>query len=183
MSMLIFGLLTASLMTEPQAIVQFQRAVDDYAFLHRRLERGVPPLEVTANSETLRAAIDTMAAAMRAARPDARQGDFFAPDVQDVLRARIARALSAHGLTPADVHAAEMADRLDRRPVSLKVNESFPWAVAAAMFPCVLEALPALPPELQYRIVGNDLVLIDVHAGLVIDVLPFALDDSDDPIR
>jgi hypothetical protein len=43
------------------------------------------------------------------------------------------------------------------------------------MFPCVLAALPALPPELQYRIVGDALALIDVHAGLVVDVLPDAL--------
>jgi hypothetical protein len=43
------------------------------------------------------------------------------------------------------------------------------------MFPCVLQALPPLPPELHYRIVGSTLVLIDVHADLIVDVLPYAL--------
>jgi hypothetical protein len=43
------------------------------------------------------------------------------------------------------------------------------------MFPCIVAALPALPPELQYRIVGDSLALIDVHAGLILDVLPDAL--------
>ena len=43
------------------------------------------------------------------------------------------------------------------------------------MFPCVIQALPELPPELQYRIVGTDLILIDVHASLIVDILPSAL--------
>ena len=39
------------------------------------------------------------------------------------------------------------------------------------MFPCVVDVLPALPSELQYRIVGRDLVLTDVHASVVVDIL------------
>ena len=39
----------------------------------------------------------------------------------------------------------------------------------------IIEALPALPDELQYRLVGGHLVLIDIHAGLVVDILPHAL--------
>jgi hypothetical protein len=45
------------------------------------------------------------------------------------------------------------------------------------MFPCVIQALPPLPPELQYRIVGDDLFLVDVHASLIVDILPGALTD------
>jgi hypothetical protein len=39
----------------------------------------------------------------------------------------------------------------------------------------VIAALPELPPELQYRFVGADLVLVDIGAGLVVDVLRGAL--------
>jgi hypothetical protein len=39
------------------------------------------------------------------------------------------------------------------------------------MFPCLIDALPPLPSELQYRMVGGDLVLIDVHASVVVDIL------------
>jgi hypothetical protein len=48
------------------------------------------------------------------------------------------------------------------------------------MHPAVLQALPPLPPELQYRMVGCDLVLIDVHADLIVDILPYALADSEE---
>jgi hypothetical protein len=56
--------------------------------------------------------------------------------------------------------------------VPLKVGEPFHWIYGSAMFPCVLDALPELPTELQYRIVGSTLVLIDVHAGMIVDLLP-----------
>jgi hypothetical protein len=39
----------------------------------------------------------------------------------------------------------------------------------------LLEALPPVPGGLEYRVVGPDLVLWDVHAEIVIDVLRDAL--------
>lgn len=57
----------------------------------------------------------------------------------------------------------------------MNVNGTFPWAIGTAMVPSILEALPPLPPELQYRMVARDLVLIDVHASLVADILREAL--------
>ena len=48
---------------------------------------------------------------------------------------------------------------------------------AASWPPCRLAALPPLPPELEYRIVGGDLVLIDTHASLIVDLLPRVLPD------
>ena len=39
------------------------------------------------------------------------------------------------------------------------------------MWSSVLAALPPLPHELQYRFVGRDLVLVDTHADLVVDIL------------
>jgi hypothetical protein len=40
--------------------------------------------------------------------------------------------------------------------------------------PQLLQVLPPLPPELQYRIIGRSLVLWDHHANLVVDYLPGA---------
>lgn len=160
---------------DADGVLRFLRAAEDYTFMHRQIERRLPALEVNANPETIRRAIDAMAAAVRAARPDARQGDLFNPAVEAAIRLRIVRALRVHGFTPDDVMASELAEGVDPGAVTLRVNGRFPWAIGTAMFPCVLEALPPLPPELQYRIVGRDLVLIDIHASLIVDILPFAL--------
>jgi hypothetical protein len=57
----------------------------------------------------------------------------------------------------------------------LTVNGAFPWLAGNAMWPFMIETLPALPAELEYRFVGRDLVLLDVRAELVVDILPAAL--------
>lgn len=166
--------------TNDEAVQQFQQAADEYVLMHRYLERQLPPLTVTADAATLRQSIAAMAAAIRMARPDAQQGEFFTPAIADVLRYRIARSLHRQGLTPFDVRADELADTGPVGAPILKVNGSFPWKLAAGMNPAIVLSLPPLPPELQYRMVRTDLVLIDVHADLIVDILPYAIADSED---
>jgi hypothetical protein len=48
-------------------------------------------------------------------------------------------------------------------------------AQMAAMPPSMLAALPVLPEELEYRIVGTDLVLRDIDAALILDFIPAAI--------
>lgn len=163
----------------PPATQAFVAATREYAAMHRRLEATLPTLDVTSNPDTIFKVVQQMAAALRAARPNARPGDFFTEPVALELRARIVEALAAHGFTAADVRVTEALDGIDPAAVPLKVNGTFPWIHATAMFPCVLQALPPLPPELHYRIVGNTLVLIDVHASLIVDLLPNALAETE----
>jgi hypothetical protein len=157
----------------------FVTATRDYAVMHRRVEQAIGPLTVNADPATILRAIDAMAHAIRAQRFMARQGDLFTPALANELRARINDALVDHHFTAADVRVQALAEGIDPAGVPLRVNGAFPWRLSVAMFPCMIEALPPLPPELQYRIVANDLVLIDVHAGLIVDILANALADED----
>lgn len=161
------------------AVSAFADATREYALLHRQLENTLPKLEVTSNPATIQRAVEQLGAALRAARPAARPGDFFTEALAVELRVRIDDALFAKGFSPADVRASEAADGINAAMAPLKVNGRFPWLYASAMFPCVLDALPPLPPELQYRIVGNTLVLIDVHADVIVDLLPYVLADTE----
>ena len=160
---------------EIQAIAAFENAAQDYALMHRRLEQQIGSIEFGTPVPEINRIIHELVAAIRAERADAKQGDFFTPPVGHVLRTRINDALLEHGDTPSDVRTAGRVDGVDYERVRLQVNDTFPWILAVAMLPCVIEALPALPPELQYRIVGDDLVLVDVHAILILDILPHAL--------
>ena len=45
----------------------------------------------------------------------------------------------------------------------------------ATMPPSLLAALPQLPKELEYRIIGKYLVLRDVDAALILDFIPAAV--------
>ena len=59
-------------------------------------------------------------------------------------------------------------------PKGLKVdvNGIYPTTIPLATFPpALLRKLPDLPPELEYRIVGRSLILRDVKANLIVDIL------------
>ena len=153
----------------------FVSATRDYAAMHRRLEQQIGSIEISSSVDQINRLINQLATAIRVERADAKQGDLFTPALARELRASINEALLAHDFSAADVMAAGRVDGIDYERVALRVNGTFPWVLGAAMFPCVIEALPELPSELQYRIVDNDLVLIDIHASLIVDILPSAL--------
>jgi hypothetical protein len=171
------GVGLAQSIPQSRAVDAFTVATREYAEMHRRLERALAPAEVNSSVESINRTVAALAAAIRAERPDARQGDFFTLALAHELRARVNDALLEHGFTVADIFANEGFEGIDPATVRLRVNGAFPWALASMMFPCVIEALPPLPPELQYRIVSNALVLIDVHASLIVDILPNVLAD------
>jgi len=59
-------------------------------------------------------------------------------------------------------------------PKNMKVdiNTVYPTTLPLATFPAaLLRKLPDLPPELEYRIVGRSLILRDVKANLIVDIL------------
>ena len=160
--------------TEERALHRFGQAVSEYAGLHRQLERSLPPLEVTDDMEALYEAIEALAGRIREARPHAREGDIFDPAVSHFLRIRIQTALRDHEIEVVDLLAditAEVPPGTERP----RVNERFPWEWGAAFPRYVLEVLPELPEDLEYRFAGRDLVLVDIHAELVVDIMFGAL--------
>jgi hypothetical protein len=150
---------------------QFSARVEKYVAQRRQLDL---PRHVSANPGALFAAEDALANGVRALRPGAQAGEVFGPDAA-AFRRRIAETLHAHGYKAADVLAEINSEAPGVQPL-LTVNGRFDWRFGAFMPPCVVAALPPLPGELQYRFVGRDLVLIDIDAGVIVDVMPRALE-------
>jgi hypothetical protein len=159
---------------EERAMHRFEDAVGTYATLHRQLERSVPPLEVTDDIYALYEATEALANRVREARPQARDGDIFDPEVSQIVRTRIQQVLGDYRIAIDELLAEVMLEV----PPGLeppRTNERFQWDWGAAIPVCLLDVLPELPEELEYRFAGRDLVLIDIHAELVVDVLRGAL--------
>jgi hypothetical protein len=156
------------------ALAGFHRAVEAYVELHRALEAGLPPLEITSDPAQLRRAVDARASAIRAARAGAQAGDIFTKEGGRVLRTRIHDALDRQGVA-VSVLLHDMAADDEDGEATPAVNGAFPWMGGHAMWPFMIAALPPLPAELEYRFIGRDLVLLDVHAELIVDILPAAL--------
>jgi hypothetical protein len=162
---------------EGSVLQRFELAAQEYARLRRIVNAHLAPLDVTSDPEEILKFSDALSAGMRAARPAARQGDLFTPVVSAIVRARIASALNARGID-ADELRAEMEEGA-ATAAPMGVNGPYNWWAPATMAACVIDVLPALPAALQYRFVGDDLFLIDVDAGLIVDILPDALPDDD----
>jgi fermentation-respiration switch protein FrsA (DUF1100 family) len=109
------------------------------------------------------------AAALQRARATARPGDLFAAGVTALFRTRIGQALESHDDLAADLLLPPDED--SGTPPPPIVNGRFSWQMAVATPACVLATLPRLPEVLQYRFVGWDLVLVDIEASLIVDVL------------
>jgi hypothetical protein len=63
---------------------------------------------------------------------------------------------------------------MDENPVDIKVtvNGRYPDTVPVSTVPPqVLQTLPRLSEDMEYRFVGNRLVLFDVHAHIIADFI------------
>jgi hypothetical protein len=159
--------------TDPVSGTFLQR-IDEYVALHRRLEGPLPPEQVTSDVRALFIPRIALAAAIRAERADARHGEIFTPAIAGYFRTVITDALREHGID--DLLATVEEENAVHIPP--RVNGEYPAGRSISTVPpCVLAALPPLPPELQYRFVGRDLILWDVHAGLIVDFVTGAIPD------
>jgi hypothetical protein len=120
----------------------------------------------------LNTASDMLFNAIRRARPRGRQGDFFDADATGLIMQRLREALRSPNAS------AALAGIDDERPATLRpqIYVRFPAAdEMATMPPSLLRVLPPLPAELEYRIVGEYLVLRDVKAAMILDFVPKAV--------
>ena len=156
--------------TQPVPLLRFKASIHQYVQLHRRIEQQLPPFRAHTDAQDMMESSNAMAAALQTARTDAREGDIFTREVTALLRTRVSDSLAARGFLPEEMVASTLEEADDNAALPV-VNGRFPWRRGAAMWPCVLDALPRLPHELQYRFVGRDLVLVDTDADLVVDIL------------
>jgi hypothetical protein len=159
---------------QDQATEQFIQRVNAYMEFRSDFVEVVPPLVTLSDAQAIEIASNALAVSLRAARPQARIGDIFTPEVVAEFRQRIDDAIEHQSCAAADL-MFEMNSEAPAASVPLAVNARFDWAHGAATPGFLIAALPALPDELQYRFVGGDLVLVDVPARLIVDIMPVAL--------
>jgi hypothetical protein len=158
---------------DAQVLQDFKQRVDKYMELHNRAEKDGPKLKETDDPAKIKASQDALAVAIRAARPNARQGEIFTPEI-----AQRFRQLMYPEIKGPDGAETKKVIKEDAPPkaIPLKVNAKYPEnAPLPTVPPNLLANLPQLPKDLEYRIVHNDLILRDVHANLIVDFIPKAM--------
>jgi hypothetical protein len=151
---------------------EFTKHAQEYVDLHRKLESTLPALSSPPTPAQVETHQRELTRLLGRARSRAKQGDLFTQEIRAYFRRQIARALS--GPDGAQLKTEIMEDNPGR--IQVRVNEPYPaQAPLATMPPQVLAALPKLTDELEYRFIGDRLILLDVHAGLVVDYIEGAL--------
>ena len=155
------------------ALHTLEERLEAYTALRSRLEAPLPPLKPTTDMGAVYARKAKLASAIKAARHDARRGDIFTPPVAVHLRRVILDALDG-----VDVEALllDLYDEHDT-PGTFRphVQDDYPTWATHAMPAILLLRLPPLADDIEYRLIGYDLILLDLRAGLIIDVLPGAI--------
>lgn len=103
------------------------------------------------------------------ARPAAKQGDIFTPEITDYFKKQIRATFNTpegKKIRASLQHAEPVSD------VDLQVNKPYPKNLPLQSTPpTLLLNLPPLPKGLQYRIAGSTLFLYDETSRLVVDFI------------
>lgn len=152
--------------SEREAIEAFEERLEAYLALHRKLELTLPKLPKRATPQQVDANQRAFGALVKTARADAKQGEFFTPVMQTVVKRTMEAVLSG---PDGNTMKASIMDENPGVP-QLGVNDRYPDSIPlSTMPPQVLKALPKLEEDLEYRFIGERLVLMDSHAHNIID--------------
>lgn len=149
-------------------VADFTTRIEAYAELRRSLEKGLPPLEVTANPSEILRAERALAERIRRARRDARRGDIFTEDIRRAFR-QLLRPVVNEG-------TCESIRDDNPNEFPYPVNAEYPKdKPLSTMPPSILGVLPRLPEDVWYRFLDTDLILHDTRANIILDRIDNAI--------
>jgi hypothetical protein len=153
----------------PQAAAgaEFQTRLQNYIKLREELAAKLRPLSSTANAAELATRQEALAAALRDVRKNAKRGDLIPAAVAKQIQSIVADYFRSKD-------AATRRAVFEEVPVAMRpvVNKTMPDSAALATVPPILlNNLPRLPDNLQYRFMDHHIVLLDGDTRLIMDYL------------
>jgi len=150
------------------AIADFMKRVNAYADLHKKVESMLQEPSQDGRPEAVVEHQREFAKLMQKARPHAKPGDIVPKPMRNVMRRLLASVF--RGPDGREIKRS-ILDTYTGNAI-LEVNQPYPDTMAYSTVPLpILQGLPALPDALQYRFVGPQLILLDPHGRLVVDIV------------
>lgn len=151
----------------------FGKRVDAYMKLRKTVVDSVGELDPTRNQAEITARATKLANGIIAARSLAKPGDIFTPELSALVATLIKQEYSRRPDSVQETREDQQDELPDFVP---RVNTLYPTTYPLATFPAtLLPLLPTLPEQLEYRVVQNYLVLRDIEANVILDVMPNAV--------
>ena len=160
---------------EAQALATMNDRLKAYVDLHMKLEQSLPTLPTDATPEQIDKNQRAFERLIREARASAKTADIFTPEARPVITRLLATIFAG---PDGQQLKASIMDENPVDPVALKitVNGRYPDTVPLATIPPqVLQTLPKLTEDLEYRFLGDWLILLDTHAHVIADFIDNAL--------
>jgi hypothetical protein len=146
----------------------FKVRLDQYLAVRKKAAGETPAPKQTNDPAQIVAAEEVLVAAIRAVRPGAKPGDIFTPEIQATFRKLLAPELKGGD----GAHTKDVLKDDAPAGVVLKVNGKYPDGKSFPSVPSnLILNLPKLPPEVEYRIIGNNLILRDTGADIIVDFM------------
>ena len=151
----------------------FAKRVDAYMKLRKSIVDSVGELDPTKSQAEITTRATKLANGIMAVRAQAKQGDLFTPELSALVATLIKQEYSRRPDSVKETREDQQEEVPDFVP---KVNTLYPTTYPLATVPAtLLPLLPPLPKELEYRVVQHYLVLRDIEANVILDVMPNAV--------
>jgi hypothetical protein len=158
--------------TDKVAVKRFEQRVKDYMKLRNAVKARLPKLSKDATPAQIETYRESFETGVRNARVGAKPGNLFNTEGSDYIR----RTLKANFVGRDRVQLREVVFSGETAGVRVRVNYPYPEpAEFVEMPPTVLLNLPQLPPEVKYRFVGRNMLLVDSDNNLILDYMTNAL--------
>ncbi|PYR59251.1 MAG: hypothetical protein DMF91_15270 [Acidobacteria bacterium] len=160
---------------DAQALATMNDRLKQYVELHIKLEEKLPKLPKDATPQQIDKNQRALEKLVREARTTAKPGDIFTPEARPVIKRLLATVFG--GPDGKQLKASIMDENpVEPATIKLTVNARYPDVVPlTSVPPQVLQTLPKLTEDLEYRFVGDWLILLDTHAHVVADYIDDAL--------
>ena len=151
---------------DAKTMAEFTRRVDEYVALHKKLEGTIPDLPREATPKQIDEHQRALGKLIQQERANAKPGDLFTPEMRKIVR----RLLGTVFRGPGGRQVKQSILDEYTEGARLAVNSRYPDEVPLSTVPPqVLQNLPTLPEDLEYRFVGDRLILLDSHAHIIAD--------------
>jgi hypothetical protein len=168
----VVGPLTES---EARALATMNDRVKQYLEMRNKIAQALPKLPKDPTPEQIDQNQRALQKLVQDARKTAKPGDIFTPEATPVIKRLLASIFG--GLGGKELRASIMdEDPLTAAELKRTVNAPYPDTVPLSTVPPqVLQTLPNLTEKLEYRFIGDSLILLDVDAHLIADFMEDAI--------
>ena len=156
---------------DAKALATMNSRLKEYVDLHTKVEQKLAKLPKEATPQQIDQNQRALEKLMRQARAGAKPGDIFTPEARPVIRRLLA---TVFGGPDGKQLKASIMDENQAAPSAAKltVNGRYPDIVPLTTVPPqVLQTLPRLTEDLEYRFIGNSIILLDAHAHVIADFI------------